>query len=184
MITTSTYLKNPVSCLTDFLQPYSNESENKNNVASCLWSISDRTNTSTEKVYTLYESPNTQLLWARGTRAWHTHEGPMPTSLQNFYIFSFWGCGGHVRLMKWKNNVLYQISLSHDPKNHWLWITVLLNHEKMFVWNASIWVCGPCTCRSCSTQFNKQGQIKIKYAWYYIFSSVSCRMYFITIIVD
>ena len=46
--------------------------------------------------------------------------------------------------MKWKNNVLYQISLSHNPKNHWLWITVSLNHEKMFVWNASIWVDGPC----------------------------------------
>ena len=148
MITISTYLKNPVSCLTDFLRPYSNESENKNNVASCLWSISDRTNASTEKIYTSYESPNTQLLWARGTRAWHTHGGPTPTSLQNFYIFSFWGRGGHVRLMKWKNNVLYQISLSHDPKNHWLWITVSLNHEKMFVWNASIWVGGPCTAIS------------------------------------
>ena len=145
MITISTYLKNPVSCLTDFSQPYSNESENKNNVASCLWSISDRTNASTEKIYTSYESPNTQLLWAQGTRVWHTHGGPTPTSLQKFYIFSFWGRGGHVRLMKWKNNVLYQISLSHNPKNHWLWITVSLSHEKIFVWNASIWVGGPCT---------------------------------------
>ena len=140
----SIYLKNPASCLSDFLRPYSNESENKNNVASCLWSISDRTNASTEKIYTSYESPNTQLLRARGTRAWHTHGGPTPTSLQNICIFSFWGRGGHVRLMKWKNNVLYQISLSQDPKNHWLWITVSLNHEKMFVWNASIWVGGPC----------------------------------------
>ena len=75
---------------------------------------------------------------------WHTHGGPTPTSLQKFYIYSFWGCGGHVRLMKWKNIVLYQISLSHHPKNHWLWITVSLNHEKMFVWNASIRVGRPC----------------------------------------
>ena len=77
----------------------SNESENKNNVASCLWSISDRTNASTEKIYASYESPNTQLLWAWGTRAWHTHGFPR----------------------------------SHP-----------LNHEKVFVWNASIWVGGPC----------------------------------------
>ena len=129
MITISTYLKNPVSCLTDFSQPYSNESENKNNVASCLWSISDRTNASTEKIYTSYESPNTQLLWAQGTRVWHTHGGPTPTSLQKFYIFSFWGCGGHVRLMKWKNNVLYEISQSDNPKNHWLYTTVSLNRR-------------------------------------------------------
>ena len=128
-----------------FLRIYSNESENKNNVASCLWSISDRTNVSTEKIYTSYESLNTQLLWARETRAWHTHGGPTPTSLQKIYIFSFWGHGGHVRLKKWKNNVLYQISLSQDPKNHWVWITLSLNHEKMFVWNVSIWVGGPCT---------------------------------------
>ena len=111
MITISTYLKNPVSCLTDFWQPYSNEIENKNNVASSLWSISDRTNVSKEKIYTSYESPNTQLLWARGTRVWHTHGSPMPTSLQNFYTFSFWGHGGHVRLMKWKNNVLHILNL-------------------------------------------------------------------------
>ena len=128
-----------------FFRPYSNESENKNNVASCLWSISDRTNASTEKIYTSYESPNTQLLWAQGTRVWHTHGGPTPTSLQKFYIFSFWGRGGHVRLMKWKNNVLYEISLSDNPKNHWLYITVSLNHEKMLVWNVSIWVDGPCS---------------------------------------
>ena len=145
MITISTYLKNPGSCLTDLLWPYSNESENKNNVASCLWSISDRTNVSTEKIYTSYESLNTQLLWARETRAWHTHGGPTPTSLQKIYIFSFWGHGGHVRLKKWKNKVLYQISLSQDPKNHWVWITLSLDHEKMFVWNVSIWVGGPCT---------------------------------------
>jgi len=144
VITISTYLKNPVSCLTDFWQPYSNESENKNNVASCLWSISDRTNASTEKTYTSYKSPNTQLLWAQGTRVWHTHGGPTPTSLQKFHIFSFWGLGGHVRLMKWKNNVLYEISLSDNPKNHWLYITVSLSHEKMLVWNASIWVDWPC----------------------------------------
>ena len=145
MITISTYLKNPASCLTDFSRPYSNESENKNNVASCLWSISDRTNASTEKKCISYECPNTQLLGAWGTRAWHTHGGPTPTSLQKFYIFSFWGRGGHVRLMKWKNNVLYQISLSEDFKNIFLFIIMSSNHEKMFIWNKSIWVGGPCT---------------------------------------
>ena len=145
MVTIFTYLKNPASYLSDFLRPYSNESENKNKPASCIWSIFDRTNPSTEKIYTPYEIPDTQLLWAWGTRAWHIHGGPTPTSLQIFYIFSFWGHGGHVRLMKWKNNVFYQISLSQDPKNYWLLNTVSLNHEKMFVWNASIWVDGPCT---------------------------------------
>ena len=117
----------------------------KENVASCLWSISDKTNAITEKICTSYESPNTQLLWAQGTRVWHTHGGLMPTSLQKFHIFSFWGHGGHVRLMKWKNNVLYEISLSDNPKNHWLYITVSLIHEKMLVWNASIWVDWPCS---------------------------------------
>ena len=95
-----------------------------------LLPISDRTNVSTEKIYTSYESLNTQLLWARETRAWHTHGGPTPTSLQKIYIFSFWGHGGHVRLKKWKNNVLYQISLSQDPKNHVLLNKVSQNHEK------------------------------------------------------
>ena len=42
---------------------------------------------------------------------------------------------------------MYQISLSQGPKNHWLWITVSLNHEKMFVWNTSIWVGGPCSTK-------------------------------------
>ena len=79
---------------------------------------------------TSYESPDTQLVWARGTRAWHTHGGSAFTSLQIFYIFSLWGRGGHVRLMKWKNNVLYQISLSQDPKNHVLLNKVSQNHEK------------------------------------------------------
>ena len=144
MVTIFTYLKNPVSCLSDFLWPYSNESENKNKPASCLWSISDRTNASTEEMYTSYEIPDTQLLWAWGKRAWHIHGGPTPTSLQIFCIFSFWGHGGHVRLMKWKNNVSYQISLSQDPKNHWFLNTVSFYHEKMFLWNVSIWVDGPC----------------------------------------
>ena len=144
MITIFTYLKNPASCLSDFLQPYSNESEHKNKPASCLWSISDRTNASTEKIYTSYEILDTQLLWVWGTRAWHIHGGLTPTSLEIFYIFSFRGHGGHVRLMKWKNNVFYQISLSQDPKNHWHLNTVSLNHEKMLVWNASIWVDWPC----------------------------------------
>ena len=151
MVTIFTYLKNPASCLSDFLQPYSNESENKNKPASCLWSISDRTNASTGKIYTSYESPDTPLLWAQGTRAWHTHVGhrPMPTftSLKICYIFSFWGLGGHVRLMKWKDNVLYQVSLYQDLKNHWILNTVSLHHEKMFVWNASIWVDGPCSVK-------------------------------------
>ena len=81
-------------------------------------------------MYTSYESPNTQLLWAQGTRVWHTHGGPTPTSLQKIYIFSFWGRGGHMRLMKWKNNVLYQISLSHNPKSYWLWIYSVINSWK------------------------------------------------------
>ena len=34
----------------------------QNKLASCLWSISDRTNASTEKIYTSFESPDTQLL--------------------------------------------------------------------------------------------------------------------------
>ena len=56
VITISTYLKNPVSCFTDFSWPYSNERENKNNIASCLWSISDRTNASTEKnIYIIWK---------------------------------------------------------------------------------------------------------------------------------
>ena len=117
MVTIFTYLKNPVSYLSDFLRPYSNESENKNKPASCIWSIFDRTNPSTEKIYTPYEIPDTQLLWAWGTRAWHIHGGPTPTSLQIFYIFSFWGHGGHVRLMKWKNNVfLSNLPISGSQK--------------------------------------------------------------------
>ena len=116
----------------------------KENVASCLWSISDRTNASTEKIYTSYQSPNTQLLWAWGTRVWHTHACATPTSLKICCIFSFWGPGGHLRFMKEKTNILHQISLSQNPENHWLLITVSLNHEKVFIWNASIWVDGPC----------------------------------------
>ena len=153
MVTIFIYLKNPVSCLSDFLWPYSNESENKNKPASCLWSISDRTNASTEEMYTSYEIPDTQLLWAWGKRAWHIHGGPTPTSLQIFCIFSFWGHGGHVRLMKWKNNVSYQISLSQDPKNHWFLNTVSFYHEKMFLWNVSIWVDGPCRYVNCKSQW-------------------------------
>ena len=164
MVTIFTYLKNPASCLSDFLRPYSNESENKNKQASCLWSISDRTNPSTQKIYTPYEIPDTQLLWAWGTRAWHIHGGPTPTSLQIFYIFSFWGHGGHVRLMKWKNDVFYQISLSQDPKNYWLLSTVSLNHEEMFVWNASIWVDGPCIYNL------KVSQFRFFYKLWYLFS--------------
>ena len=30
-------------------------------------------------------------------------------------------------------NTSYQISLSQDPKNHWLLIRILLNHEKIIV---------------------------------------------------
>ena len=143
MITISTYLKNPVSCLTDFWQPYSNESENKNNVASCLWSISDRTNASTEKTYTSYKSPNTQLLWAWGTRAWHTHGGPTPTSLQNFTSFlsevveAMWGW--------WSEKIMFYMKSPYLTIPKIIdFILVSLIHEKMLVWNASIWVDWPC----------------------------------------
>ena len=43
-----------------------------------------------------------------------------------------------------KLNVLYQISLSEDFKNIFFFIIMSSNREKMFVWNASIWVDGPC----------------------------------------
>ena len=43
-----------------------------------------------------------------------------------------------------KLNVLYQISLSEDFKNIFLFIIMSSNHEKMSIWNKSIWVGGPC----------------------------------------
>jgi hypothetical protein len=36
-------------------------------------------------------------------------------------------------LMKQKLNVLHQISLSQNPKNHWLLIRMSLNFEKLFI---------------------------------------------------
>ena len=41
-------------------------------------------------------------------------------------------------------NVLYQISLSQEFKNIFFFIIMSPNHEKMFNWNASIWVDWPC----------------------------------------
>ena len=41
-------------------------------------------------------------------------------------------------------DVLYQISPSQVSKNNFLLVRMSFNHDKMFVWNASIWVRGPC----------------------------------------
>ena len=57
---------------------------------------------------------------------------PSPHPL-HFCTFSFRCHGGQVRLMKQRLNVLYQIYLSQDPKNHWVLIKMSLNHEKMFI---------------------------------------------------
>ena len=43
-----------------------------------------------------------------------------------------------------KLNVLYQIFLSEDFKNTFFFIIMSSNHEKLFIWNASIWVDWPC----------------------------------------
>ena len=142
-VTILTYLTNSLSFLSDFCWN-KNKNKPKQPLLYSLFQDSEGTSTSTETNNTSYESPATQLIGALRMRVWHHLGGATPTSRKSDCYFSFWGRGGHVRLMKWKNNVLNQISLSHDPKNHWLWITVSLNHEQMFVWNASIWVGGPC----------------------------------------
>ena len=51
----------------------------------------------------------------------------------------------HENIVTPKLNVLYQISLSQNLKNIFFFIIMYCNHEKMFVWNASIWVGGPWT---------------------------------------
>ena len=43
-----------------------------------------------------------------------------------------------------KLSISYQISPPQDSKNDYLLVRMSFNHEKMFVWNASIWVRGPC----------------------------------------
>jgi hypothetical protein len=55
-----------------------------------------------------------------------------------------------------KLNVLYQISLSEVFKNIFFFIIMSSNHEKMLVWNASIWVGGPCISRSQSENWVKK----------------------------
>ena len=47
-----------------------------------------------------------------------------------------------------KLNVLNKISLSEDFKNIFFFIIMSSNLEKMFPWNASIWVGGPCISTS------------------------------------
>ena len=44
-----------------------------------------------------------------------------------------------------KLSVSYQTSLSEEFKKIFFFIIMSSNHEEMFVWNASIWVGGPCT---------------------------------------
>ena len=47
----------------------------------------------------------------------------------------------------WNQNWMFYIKylyLTQDPKNHWLLIRMALNQEKIFIWNESIWVQGPC----------------------------------------
>ena len=41
-------------------------------------------------------------------------------------------------------SVFYQISPSQDFKNNFILDRMSFNYEEMFVWNASIWVRGPC----------------------------------------
>ena len=66
----------------------------------------------------------------------------------NHWIFQICRDCDHKTIFIPKLIVLYQISLSEDFKNIFLFIIMWCNHEKMFVWNASIWVGGPCTLRS------------------------------------
>ena len=93
VITISTYLKNPVSCFTDFSWPYSNERENKNNIASCLWSISDRINASTEKnIYFIWKHQYSATLSPRDKGVacpWgpHTH---IPSKFLYLFFLRSW----------------------------------------------------------------------------------------------
>ena len=41
-------------------------------------------------------------------------------------------------------SIFYQISPSQESKNNFILFRMSFNHEEMFVWNASIWVHGPC----------------------------------------
>ena len=129
------YLKIAVSSISDICS-----NKNQNKLAQpqlfSLFLDFEGTNHGTLTNFILYESLNTQLFWARRTRAWHHHGGTRPTSHKMFDNFS------EVMDAKWgwwnkKTNTSCQISLSQDPKNHWLLIRILLNHEKMIVWNAS-----------------------------------------------
>ena len=63
----------------------------------------------------------------------------------DFWIFQICRDCDHETICIPKLNVLYQISLSEDFKNIFFFIIMSSNHEKMFVWNASIWVGGPCS---------------------------------------
>ena len=42
-------------------------------------------------------------------------------------------CGGQVRLIKSKLNVIYKISQCQNPKNYWFLTRMLVNHDKLLV---------------------------------------------------
>ena len=46
--------------------------------------------------------------------------------------------------------ILYQTFLSQDSKNNLFFIGMSFEHENMFIWNASILVCGPCILMQCT----------------------------------
>ena len=137
MITISTYLKNPA----EFLSPYSNESENKNNIASCLWSIFDRTDASTEKCIPHMKALILSYFDPEGHGRGIPIGAPPPHPLKIFISFlcevveAMWGW--------WSEKIMLHIKSPH------LTILKIIDfglqcHEKMFFWNASIWVGGPC----------------------------------------
>ena len=66
------------------------------------------------------------------------------------WIFQICKYCDHEKIGIPKLNVLYQISLSQEFKNILFFIIMSSNHEKMFNWNASIWVDWPCRlgCRA------------------------------------
>jgi hypothetical protein len=73
---------------------------------------------------------------------------PQKISKTTHWIFQICRDCDHETICIPKLNVLYQISLSEDFKNIFVFIIMSSNHEKMFVWNASIWFGRPCTNKS------------------------------------
>ena len=88
LASTTSERKVALSFLSDFCWN-KNKNKPKQPLLYSLFQDSKRTSTSTETNNTSYESPNTQLLGARRTRAWHYHGEATPTSCKMFATFSF-----------------------------------------------------------------------------------------------